>query len=291
MTATVATFAGVLVVGGLLAVLMGLFHAWPERRGGGTSSLGSAWSRVTRRPPGRPGRRRDLLLGISVALGLGTAVFSGWLVALPLAPVLTFGLPYLLALPKANDVEMLEALDRWVRSLASTLTTGKSISDAIRISRRTAPKLLADELGVLVSRLNSRWETRDALMRFADGLASPDVDAVVAALILAANRGSNGASVTLHALADSLQAQLKGRRVVDTERAKPYVVVRQVTLITVVSLVVAFVLGRHFFAPYGTPLGQVILAELISLYLGSLLLMRRQAAQKPRDRILVGHHR
>ena len=292
MTATVATFAGVLVVGGLLAVLMGLLRAWPESRGGsGSSSLGSAWSRVTRRPPGLRGRRRDLLLGISVALGLGTAAFSGWLVALPLAPVLTFGLPYLLALPKANDVEMLEALDRWVRSLASTLTTGKSISDAIRISRLTAPKLLADELGVLVSRLNSRWETRDALMRFADGLASPDVDAVVAALILAANRGSNGASVTLHALADSLQAQLKGRRVVDTERAKPYVVVRQVTLITVVSLAVAFVLGRHFFAPYGTPLGQVILAVLISLYLGSLLLMRRQAAQKPRDRILVGHHR
>ncbi|MBA3529139.1 MAG: type II secretion system F family protein [Propionibacteriaceae bacterium] len=219
------------------------------------------------------------------------AAVSGWLIAVPLVPVLVFGLPYLLALPKARDVELLEALDRWVRALASTLTTGKSVTDAIRISRRTAPDLIADELAILVSRLNNRWETRDALMRFADALASPDADAVVAALILAANRGSNGASVTLHALADSLQAQLKGRRVVDTERAKPYVVVRQVTLITVISLAVAFVLGRQFFAPYATPLGQLILSVLVSLYLGSLLLMRRQAAQRPRDRILVGNHR
>jgi tight adherence protein B len=113
----------------------------------------------------------------------------------------------------------------------------------------------------------------------------------VAALILAANRGSNGASTTLHALADSLQAQLKGRRVIETERAKPYVVVRQVTIITMVTLAAAFVVGGSFFAPYGTPLGQVILSVLITLYLGSLLLMRRQARQRPRERVLVGSHR
>jgi hypothetical protein len=202
--------------------------------------------------------------------------------------VLTFGLPYLLVLPSARDVELLEALDRWVRSLAAALTTGRSIPDALRISRRTAPALLADELGVLVARLNNRWDTRDAMMRFSDALDSPDSDAVVAALILAANRGSNGASVTLNALADTLQAQLRGRRVIETERAKPYVVVRQVTIITLVTLAGAFLLGRGFFSPYGTPLGQVILSILVALYLGSLILMRRQAQQRPRERILVG---
>ena len=78
-------------------------------------------------------------------------------------PVLALGLPYLLAVPKPRDVELLEALDRWVRSLAATLATGKSITDAIRMSRRTAPPLLAEEIGVLVARLNNRWETQDAL--------------------------------------------------------------------------------------------------------------------------------
>ena len=291
MSTLAATAAGALVAGGLVAVLAGALRSWPQPESRRSPSSGSAWSRWTRRPPGSRGRRRDVVLLASVLGGLGLAALSGWVVTVPLVPVLVFGLPYLLTLPKARDVELLEALDRWVRSLASTLTTGKSITDAIRISRRTAPDLLGEELGLLVSRLNNRWETRDALMRFADALASPDADAVVAALILAADRGSSGASVSLHALADSLQSQLKGRRVVDTERSKPYVVVRQVTLITIVSLAVAFLLGRSFFAPYGTPLGQLVLSVLITLYLGSLILMRRQATQKPRARILVGRHR
>jgi hypothetical protein len=57
------------------------------------------------------------------------------------------------------------------------LATGKSITDAIRISRRTAPPLLADEINLLVTELNNRWETRDALMRFADAIDSPDATA------------------------------------------------------------------------------------------------------------------
>ena len=120
------------------------------------------------------------------------------------------------------------------------MATGKSITDAIRISRRTAPPLIADEISLLVARLNNRWETRDALMRFADAIDSPDADGVVAALILASSRGANGASVTLQALADSIQAQLKGRRAVEVERSKPYVVVRQVTIISLSTLVLVF---------------------------------------------------
>jgi tight adherence protein B len=293
VTGLLAALAGALLVGGLLLGLAGLARTRrPERAvPNGDRSAMAIWTRVSSRPSGSRGRRRDLLLLASVLGGLAVASTTGWLIALPLVPVLVFGLPYLLVLPKAGDVAMLEALDRWVRSLASTLATGRSISDAIRVSRRTAPALLTEELGVLVSRLNNRWETRDSLMRFADGLDSPDADAVVAALILASNRGSNGASVTLNALADSLQAQLKGRRVIETERAKPYVVVRQVTVITLATLATAFVLGPSFFAPYGTSIGQAILSVLITLYLGSLMLMRRQARQQPRARILVGQHR
>ena len=64
-----------------------------------------------------------------------------------------------------------------------------------------ADKTVAEEISTLVARLNNRWDSRDALRRFADDLDSPDADAVIAALILASNRGANGASVTLQALA------------------------------------------------------------------------------------------
>ena len=288
MNAFTAVLAGLLLSAGLIGVVAGLVRREPAPRPPRRPRGLSTWARWTRRPPGPRGRRRDLWLVGSVLGGFAVAALSGWLVAVVAVPGLVLGLPYLLRMPRPRDVALLESLDRWVRSLAATLATGKSITDAIRISRRTAPAALAEEVGLLVARLNNRWETREALVHFADALDSPDADAVVAALVLAANRGADGASVTLHALADSIQAQLKARRVIEVERSKPYVVVRQVTAISVVTLVGMFALRPQFFAAYHTPVGQVVLAVLVSFYLASLLLMRRKARQPERPRILIG---
>ena len=290
MTSILAITAGLLIIGGLLGIVYGLrrrIRPASQR----SESIQQWWARVTRRPQGSPGRQRDLILLLSMIIGCLLAMLTGWLILIVMLPLLALGLPYLLILPKPRDIQLLEALDRWVRSLAVTLGTGKSITDAIRISRRTAPPLLADEINLLVTRVNNRWETRDALMRFADAIDSPEVDGVVAALILASSRGANGASVTLQALADSIQAQLKGRRVIEVERSKPYVVVRQVTVISLSTLVLVFLLSPNFFAPYRTPLGQTLLSALLIIYLASLLLMRRKAHQPDRPRILVGEHR
>jgi tight adherence protein B len=291
MTGTVAAAAGMALTAGLIALLAGLRRSWAPRSTRDGTSLAETWGRLTRRPAGRQGRRRDAILVVSIAIGFALDAVTGWILAVVVLPLLALGLPYLLILPKQRDVELLEALDRWVRSLAAVLTRGRSNTDAVRISRRTAPPAINDELGLLVARLNNRWDTGDALRAFADDLSSADVDAVVAALILASNRGSNGASVTLHALADSLQDQLKARRVIESERAKPYVVVRQVTVITVAALTLVLLTNHSFFAPYTTPLGQLIFAVLICMYAGALVLMRRKAQQRPRERILLGRQR
>jgi len=290
VTGMLAIIAGLLITAGLLGIVHGT-----RRNTSATSmsrrSIAELWTKITRRPAGRVGQRRDMILFSSVIMGGILALLTGWLILVVVLPILALGLPYLLILPRPRDIELLEALDRWIRSLAATLATGKSITDAIRISRRTAPPLLADEISLLVARLNNRWETRDALMRFADAIDSPDADAVVAALILASSRGANGASVTLQALADSLQAQLKGRRAVEVERSKPYVVVRQVTIISLATLVLVFAGSPAFFAPYRTPLGQALLSVLLISYIGSLLMMRRKARQPARSRLLIGDHR
>jgi tight adherence protein B len=290
VTGVLAIMAGLLIIGGLLGIAYGL-RKGPQTASRRTESIAESWTRLSRRPAGSHGRRRDVILLLSVVGGCALAALTGWLILIVMLPVLALALPYLLTLPKPRDIDLLEALDRWVRSLAATLATGKSITDAIRISRRTAPPLIADEINVLVTRLNNRWETRDALMRFADAIDSSDADGVVAALILASSRGANGASVTLQALADSIQAQLKGRRAVEVERSKPYVVVRQVTVISLSTLVLVFTLSPDFFAPYHTPLGQTLLSVLLIMYVASLLLMRRKAHQPDRPRVLVGEHR
>ncbi|SDS74035.1 type II secretion system F family protein [Microlunatus soli] len=291
-----AAWSGLLVVGGVIALIIGLRRR-PVRSGRQTGrrrereSLATLWARISRRPPGEAGRRRDLILLVALVIGFVIAAVSGWLVMIVVVPAVVWVLPLILSPPKDRDVILLEALDRWVRNLSASLPTGKSIPDAIRLSGRTAPDAIAEPLGGLITRLNNRWDGRDALMRFADDLDSPDADGVIAALILASNRGANGAAITLTELADSIQSQLKGRREIETERTKPYTVVRQVTVITALTLTAAFLFARTFFEPYGTPVGQLILALLIALYLGSLLLMRRRAQPQKRQRILVGMHR
>ena len=291
MEPVLAAWVGILLVGGVILVVAGL------RRRPVTSvvvrrrddrSLAELWARLSRRPAGEAGRRRDLLLLAALIAGFVVAALTGWLIMIVVLPAGAWVLPLILSPPQDRDVVLLEALDRWVRSLSASLPTGKSVPDAIRLSGRTAPDAIAEPLGGLITRLNNRWESRDALMRFADDLDSPDADTVIAALILAANRGANGAALTLSELADSIQAQLKGRREIVTERAKPYIVVRQVTVITTLTLGAALIFAHTFFEPYGTPVGQLILGVLIALYLGSLLLMRRRATPHRRQRILIG---
>ncbi|HEU5486013.1 MAG TPA: type II secretion system F family protein [Microlunatus sp.] len=287
MTAQIAAVAGLLIVGGLVSVIAGASRRWTPTVRRRRAPVGSAWARLTRRPPGTAGRRRDLILVGSALGGVVVAALTGWLVAIVVAPLLALGLPYLLSLPSARDVQLLEALDRWVRGLAATLSTGRSVTDSIRLSRRTVPPIIADEVGMLISRLDNRWDTRDALQRFADDLDSADADPIVAALMLASDRGAVGASATLRELAESLQDQLRGRRLIETERNKPYVVVRQVTVITMVTLAGVFALSPGFFAAYRTPVGQVVLSVLIVCYVASLVMLRRRAQQAPRDRILI----
>jgi tight adherence protein B len=287
VTAQMAAVAGLLLVGGVVLTVAGTLRVWTPQPVRPRADGRSTWARLTRRPSGPRGRRRDVILLGSTLLGLAVAAASGWVVAVVVAPLLALGLPYLLSLPQARDVQLLEALDRWVRGLASTLSTGRSVTDSIRASRRTAPPVIADEVATLVNRLDNRWNTQEALQRFADDLDSADADPVVAALILAADRGAVGASATLGELAESIQDQLRGRRLIETERNKPYVVVRQVTVITMVTLVGIFALSPGFFAAYRTPVGQIVLSVLVVCYIGSLVLLRRRAKQPPRDRVLI----
>ncbi|QGF25110.1 type II secretion protein F [Raineyella fluvialis] len=287
----VVALVGAVVTGGLVLLLAGLVPTERQPQPGRSRprpGLAERWSTLTRRPPGAAGRRRDARLVAGFVGGALAYALTGWLVWLVIVPLAVIALPYLLADPPAPTIDLLSALDRWVHSLVATLPTGQSIGDAVRTSRRTAPALLTPYVEQAVRRLDQRWSVRDALREMADRLAVPEADAVLAALGLAAHRGGTGATATLKALSSSLQQTLAALREIEAERAKPRIVVRQVTAITLGMLAVALLFGRAFFAPYATPLGQVLLLGLVAAYLGSLAVMRRMTRPRRRQRILTG---
>lgn len=274
-----AAAAGALIALGLVLIVAGsLPTVRPPQSTGLWRSLGRRWETV-------PMRRR-LWLGGAVLGGFIVAALSGFTLAVVLVPALLLGVPFLLSAPPSREVELLAALDRWVRLLATSIGTGKSIRDAIFATRSQAPPILRQPVERLCARLDQRWTTRDALLRFADELDSADGDAVAAALAIASSRGGVGTQATLTGLSNTIQDRLRALREVATERAKPRVVVKQVTIITLSVLVIAVLFNGRFFEPYLSPLGQAIALALATAYAGCLVVLRRKATPPPAPRFL-----
>lgn len=284
MDVLMAALSGLLLVTGCW-----LFGAGLRRRPQiSTGSSTPVWTRLGRRWTTLSSSGRAWLVA-SLGAGLVSYLISGWVIWLILTPLAMLGLPWLLADPPNRDAELLAALDRWVRGLTSSLPTGKSIRDAIRATRPQAPPLLQRSIGLLLARLDDQWPTREAFFAMADELDSADTDAVLAALALAAERGGTGATATLRALSEDIHERLRAAREIANERAKPRIVARQVTVISVVLLGGALILGNDYLTPYRTPVGSLILAGLIAAYVGSLLMLRTMAVPPPRPRLLVWH--
>ena len=87
-------------------------------------------------------------------------------------------------------------------------------------------------------------------------------------------------------LAGSLTDEVTMRRKVEADRAKPRANARWLLLITVAAAGLA-ALNGDYLAPYGTVLGQLVLAAIAGLIVACLLWMRRLTAPAPSVRFLV----
>ena len=231
-------------------------------------------------------RRTRLLLVAGIVLGALGWLVTGWPLALVIAPVAAVGLPYLLAAPDARErIERLEALEEWTRSLSGVLTVGIGLEQALVNTLRSTPDAIAEEVGRLVARLRARWVTEEALRAFADDLDDATGDLVAANLILGARRRGAGLAAVLEGLAESFAADVRARRQVEADRAKPRATARWVTIISASVLLVLALTGSYV-APYSSPLGQVILTLLLTAYVGTLLWMRRMAEGRRIPRII-----
>jgi len=243
--------------------------------------------------PTRPHRTPRLskqtlrLLLTGVAAGILAFVITGWVLALVATPVAFVGLPVLLSSSSAQQrIVRLEAMEEWTRTLAGVLTVGVGLEQALVTSLRSTPAAIEPEVTRLVSRLRARWKTEDALRAFADELDDATGDLVAANLILGAQRRGAGLASVLEGLAESVAADVRARRQIEADRAKPRATARWVTLISVGVLVVLAISGTYV-EPYRSPLGQVILVLLLAAYVATLVWMKRMAIGRPMPRFLT----
>ena len=278
-----AGLASALIVGGLT---LGVWaarkqHPEPTPRLQPHSRLSgpSWWLRI---PAGRRIAALVALL-VGVAVGVGT----GWLVAVVVLPAAVLGLPALLLVSdEGRLIGRLEAMAEWTRNLASVLTAGQGIEGAIQASLRSVPDAIRPEVSRLVARLRARWSTQTALRAFADDLDDATGDLICAALILGSSRRGDGLARVLTGLSESVADDVRARRQIEADRAKPRTTARTVTVLSLVALVVLGLVGS-FLTPYSTPLGQLVLAVLLAGYAGCLAWLRRLSSVPAPSRFLV----
>jgi Flp pilus assembly protein TadB len=276
MTPLIPALAGALMVAGLIGVAVGL------RPSPAPSPRPTRRARLRR---WQVSRRTQVLLLAGLLAGGAIALLTGWLAAVLVVPAAAAGLPVLLAAPPRTQLDRLEAMEEWTRSLAGVLTVGVGLEEALVATLRSTPEPIRPEVGQLVARLRARWSTEAALRGFADQLDDATGDLIAAQLILAARRRGPGLASVLNSLAESVAAEVRIRRQVEADRAKPRTTARWVTLITVAALAVLGLTGRYI-APYGTPVGQLLLVALLGLYVAVLVWMRRMVAGRPLPRFI-----
>jgi len=266
-----SVIAGALIAAGLALLVLGLQrHPAPPPRP--TRRVLPAW--VVRMPRWQ---RAATLVALVVGISIGTA--TGWVILAVALPLAVVGLPLLLATSDAAPrIARMEAIAEWTRNLSGVLTAGQGMEQALQASLRSTPDAIRPQVAELVGRLHARWSTEAALRAFADDLDDATGDLVVAALILGSRKRGDGIARVLTGLAESVADDVRVRRQLEADRAKPRSSARTTTLISVGALAV-FSLSGQFLAPYGSPLGQALLAVYLAAYVMCAIWLKKLAAE------------
>jgi hypothetical protein len=239
------------------------------------------------RTGGNPRRRSTAAL--AVLAGMLVLLLTRWPVAALAAATVVEMWPRIFGAGPAGRQQLarIEALAGWTESLRDTAHAATGLEQAIPATVGRAPAVLQPSLRALAGRITGRVPLPEALARFADDLADPAADMVVAALILNARQRSGGLVRILSALAASARTELEMRRRVETERRR---LRRQARLIA--TGVLGFVAAQAVFAPgylqpYATLLGQGVLAVVTVVFMGAFVRMRALSEPEHAARFLT----
>jgi Flp pilus assembly protein TadB len=254
-----AALAGALVIGGLALLVAEIFRRAPAPgKPPGRRLRSSVWT----------GQGRRIL--IAVAAGLAVLALTRWPVAAVAVGAGIIFLPRLtLSGNQRQRTAMLEGLEQWIRRLADMLTASRGLEEAIETSARSAPAAVAEPVTALARRLSARTGAEAALRAFAADIDDPAGDRIAAALIIATGRRGGAVRDVLNALAVLLARDVAARREIAAERAQHLTTIRWITLF-IAGFTVFAMLNRRYSAPYGTVVGETVLALVAGLYAAGL---------------------
>lgn len=270
----IGTVCGAVIGLGALLIVLGL-------RGAPRDELPSI-------PQGRDGARWRLRTGAMFAAGTVAFAVTGWPVGALLAALVAAIVPGTLGRLREETatVARTEAVATWTEMLRDTLAAAAGLEEAVSATADAAPEAIHGEVTRLARGLE-RGSLTDALERFAEELANPAADLVVAALLTAARREARELVPLLTALSRSARSEAEMRLRVHVSRARVRTAVR--VIIGTLGLFAGGLLlfNRPYLAPYGTAVGQLVLLGVGAVFASGWWLLQRMADIEQPERFLA----
>lgn len=249
-------------------------------------------------PTVRSSSSHGLLAGRSerVAIASIAALVGGllvlWITRWPVAALTAAGLgawsPMLAARRGRHDEELakVDAIAVWTEQLRDTISAANGLEHAIVATAQLAPQALGPSVGRLAARVE--FQQFDVGLRdFAVEVDHPLADFVVAALVTAGGNQAREVAALLGHLASCARGEAAMRRRVWVGRARSRSAVRIIVVTVVVFMAALLALDDAYLAPYGTPMGQLVLVGVIGLFGGSIVAMDRMGRLMVPERFIA----
>jgi Flp pilus assembly protein TadB len=239
-----------------------------------------------RRHVGSRGGKR--LLAAAVA-GVAVLVATRWVAvsAAVAAAVALWPRLFGAAAEQEQLIGRLEAFATWVEGLRDTIATGLALPEAIPATAETAPQVIQRPLQDLVARMRAREPLDRALLAFADDLDDAVADQAIAALVLNSRAQGRQLKTVLSTLAEATRRQVEVRRAVESERRGPRRGVKITMVVTMVFIVGLPLTNHGYVAAFATPVGQLVLAVDVALFVAAFAWLRRLATFQAPSRLLA----
>lgn len=185
-----------------------------------------------------------------------------------------------------RDIAKVEAIATWTEQLRDTLGGASGLQSALVATAGVAPSVLAPAVGRLAARLEYE-RTAPSLRAFADDVAHPVADFVVAALVIATEYEARDLVGLLGQLAASAREEARLRTRVWVGRSRTRASVRIIAAIVPLMVGAVMVVDRHYLDPYNSAAGQVALLVIVLVFVAAVVAMDRMGRIRLPERFLA----
>lgn len=281
MSSLIGAMLGAALGTGAFTTIMGL-RGFPPRSGTRRRARG-AWFQGSLTP-------LAVRSAIAISGGVAAVVSTGWLVAGFVVGVAAFLSPTVLRAKSNRDREMdrMNALATWVEMLRDTISAASGLTEALKATAESSPAILRAPIRQLAARAE-RESLPVALAKFADEVDHAVADIVAVSLGLAATSQVGSLQESLADLAENTRQEVSMRLRIEASRARQFASARLIAGVVAVFSIAMVGFSRTYLAPFDTVSGQMALAAIGGLFIGSGIALERMSRFNSPPRILDVH--